>query len=149
MFPEIVGSNLENKEYLIPQDLAKEINLVIIAFKRFQQLSINQWVLHLEKLQKKYPNFEFYELPVLAQRNRPIQFWIDGGMRAGIADRRTRERTITIYINKQKLKEPLKIKSEDLIHLFLITRKGDIIWQEKGDISIEKLQNLENVLKNR
>jgi hypothetical protein len=147
MFPEITGSNLENRSFIIPFDLEKELNLVIIAFIRNQQYTINQWVPFLKELQKKYSNIEFYELPVLAQRNRAIRFWIDGGMRAGIPDKRTRERTITIYTNKEKLKELLSIKTENTIYLFLINKKGEIKWQEEGQVNSEKVHDLEKVLK--
>jgi hypothetical protein len=146
MFPEIIGNNLEEKEFQIPFDLEKEYNLVIIAFRQYHQMTINRWVPFVEDLQKKHPIFEYYELPILAKRNKAIRFWIDGGMRAGIRDKETRERTITIYLNKSQFRAQLNIIDEEDIHLIFMTKQGKIYWREKGDVTQTKLESLENAI---
>ncbi|MBD3191264.1 MAG: hypothetical protein GF308_11500 [Candidatus Heimdallarchaeota archaeon] len=149
IFPEIEGSNLEGQKYCLPNDLEGELNLVIIPFQRYQQYLVNEWGNYLTELVKKYPNLEFYEIPTLARGYKLVRFMIDGGMRAGIPNKRTRERTITLYTNKGKFKEQLEIDSEDTIYLFLITKKGKILWREEGNITNEKTKDLESVLKNQ
>jgi hypothetical protein len=146
MFPEIHGENLEGQAFRIPFDLKMDINLIIIAFKRYQQFIINQWVLNLDNLQRKYPIFEYYELPILASRNKPMRFWIDGGMRAGIPDKKTRERTITVYMNKNQFRSQLNIKNEDEIQIILMTKQGEIIWRESGGYSEIKFKELHDII---
>jgi hypothetical protein len=144
-FPKVKGSNLEGKDYTLPYDLEGEYNLVIIPFLQYQQLIVNPWVDYLTNLQKKFPFFEFYEIPTLSIGYTPMKFMIDGGMKAGIADLIARQRTITIYINKIKFKKKLGIKTEKIIYIYLL-KNDEILWEETGDFSDEKVKNLENIL---
>ncbi|NHJ05950.1 MAG: hypothetical protein EAX90_14075 [Candidatus Heimdallarchaeota archaeon] len=144
-FPNIKGSNLEGRKFSIPKDLDGELNFLIIPFLRHQQFLVDRWVIHLSKLQKKYPFFEYYEIPTLAKTYTTVRFMIDGGMRAGIPDVKTRERTITVYTLKGPLKKKLGIDTEQTIYLYLL--KGDLIlWEEFGEVTEEKVAKLEEVL---
>lgn len=144
-FPKLKGSNLEERKFIIPYDLEGELNLVIIPFLRQQQYIIDSWAIHLTKLEKTYPFFRFYEIPTLAKAYTTMRLMIDGGMRAGIPDIRTRERTITVYTLKGPLKKKLGIETEQTIYLYLL--KGDnILWEEKGIVSEEKIQKLKEIL---
>ncbi|MBK5114221.1 MAG: hypothetical protein KGD59_03520 [Candidatus Heimdallarchaeota archaeon] len=141
-FPEVKGKDLEGKNYIVPYDLEGEYNIVIVPFLQYQQYIVNQWTDYLANLQKKHSFFEFYEIPTLALGYTAMRFIIDGGMRAGIPDLKTRQRTITTYINKMKFKKKLGIKSEKLINIYLL-KKDEILWEEKGDLTEEKAQALE------
>ncbi|NPE09371.1 MAG: hypothetical protein GNW80_13880 [Asgard group archaeon] len=144
-FPEVKGKNLEGKKYTLPYDLEGEYNIVIVPFLQYQQFIVNNWTDYLAKLQKKYSIFEFYEIPALALGYTAMRFIIDGGMKAGIPDLRTRQRTITAYINKMKFKKKLGIETEQLIYIYLL-KKDEILWEENGDLTEEKAQALENFL---
>ncbi|NHK29825.1 MAG: hypothetical protein FK730_00640 [Asgard group archaeon] len=144
-FPEINGKNLEGKKFTLPFDLEGEYNIVIVPFLQYQQLIVNNWTVFLDKLQKKYPFFEYYEIPTLAIGYKAMRFAIDGGMRAGIQDLRTRQRTITVYINKKKFEKKLDIETEQFIYIYLL-KNDEILWEEKGDLTEEKAQSLENFL---
>jgi hypothetical protein len=146
-FPEVQGSNLEGKEYNLPYDLEQKLNLLIVPFRREQQVLVNEWSNFLRELIEKYSFFEFYEIPTLAKGYILMRFAIDGGMKAGIANKRTRERTITIYINKRKFKKQLQIQNENLIYLFLVNREGEIYWKEQGQFNEKKGNKLEKILK--
>ena len=52
-------------------------------------------------------------------------------MRAGIRDDRSRNRTITAYINKEEFKDVLGIPDEQTIYWYLI-KKGTSVIQKKG-----------------
>jgi len=146
-FPKISGKDLEGKEYTLPFDLQGEYNIVIVPFLRHQQIVVNYWVAYLEELSKKIPIFEFYEIPTLSLGYSAARFMIDGGMRAGIPDIKTRKRTITVYINKNRFKKQLGIRTEQYISIFLL-KNDEIIWEERGDFTKEKGQSLENFLSN-
>ncbi len=68
-------------------------------------------------------------------------------MRSGIQDRNSRERTITLYLNKRDFKKDLHIPHENTIYLFLIDRKGHIYWNEKGIFTQKKADKLEQSIK--
>ncbi len=144
-FPEIKGRNLEGKNYTLPYTLEGKYNIVIVPFLQYQQLIVNPWVDYLAKLQKKFPFFEFYEIPTLSMGYTPMRFMIDGGMKAGIADLKARQRTITIYINKRKFKKKLGIKTEKTIYLYLL-KNDEILWSDKGELTENKGKSLEDFL---
>jgi hypothetical protein len=67
-------------------------------------------------------------------------------MRAGIPDAIARERTITLYLDKDEFKSALNISSEDEIYLFLVDRDGEILWRETGTFSEDKAADLLQVI---
>lgn len=146
MFPEVSGQNLEFENFNLPYNLEGALNLLIIPFHRWHQSLVDEWSFHLNSLEKQYSNFKYYEIPTLSKGYKVMRFMIDGGMRAGIPDKVVRERTITLYINKTLFKKKLKILSEDTIYLFLINKKGEIIWRTEGRFGKHKLENLEKFL---
>ncbi|MFX1558050.1 MAG: hypothetical protein ACFFC9_12415, partial [Promethearchaeota archaeon] len=107
-----------------------------------------EWSLYLNTLEDRHPKFRFYEVPTLSNGYRIMRFMIDGGMRAGIPNRKIRARTITTYINKSKFKKDLNIDSEDTIYLFLVDKKGEIIWRSEGEFEPKKAKQLEDLLTN-
>lgn len=147
-FPEISGSNLEGENYTLPYDLKGELNIIIIPFLRQQQYSVNKWAAYLANVKKSYSFIDFYEVPTLAVGYGLMRFMIDGGMRAGIPNPDTREHTITLYTNKAKFKKKLGIKTEKKIYLYLVNRKGKILWQSEGEITEEKKNSLVKTLEN-
>jgi hypothetical protein len=73
---------------------------------------------------------------------------IDGGMRAGIPNTQVRERTITVYTDKSKFKKALEIPNEKTIYLFLVNKKGEILWRESGVYDDSKAEELTDYLNN-
>jgi len=118
IFPEVSGQNLEFENFTLPYNLEGTLNLVIIPFQQWHQNLVDEWSFYLNSLEKKYSNFKYYEVPTLSKGYKIIRFMTDGGMRAGIPDKGVRERTITLYINKNLFKKKLKIPSEILFIYF-------------------------------
>ena len=147
-FPQVSGSNLEEKDYNIPSDLEGDLNLLIIPFKRWQQSMVDSWSEFLTQITKKLDqiNFKFYELPTLAKGYDLMSFLINGGMRAGIPDKSVRERTITLYLNKSKFKKSLNIENENTIYLFLIKRTGKILWNASGKFNRKFAEEMLQIL---
>jgi hypothetical protein len=88
----------------------------------------------------------YYELPTIYEMPSISRTFINEGMRAGIPDQTARERTITLYIDKDEFKSALGISSEDEISLFLVDKQGSIIWRSSGTYMKEKAKDLEAVL---
>ncbi len=47
-FPQITAKNLNNEEVTLPDDLAGNPALVLVAFKQRQQINVNTWLDQLE-----------------------------------------------------------------------------------------------------
>lgn len=146
-FPIVSGYNLNREELEFPTDFVGELNLVIVPFKQYQQNIVNTWIPFVEQLEQDHPGFIYYELPTIYEMPAFSRTFINEGMRAGIPDRKARERTITLYLDKEIFKSALDIRTEDEIHLFLVDAEGQIYWRSSGEFSEQKADGLIEVLK--
>ena len=147
-FPVVSGSNLNRQEFEFPRDFGGELNLVIVPFQRYQQILVNTWIPTAQEMEASYPGFIYYELPTVYEMPVISRTFLNEGMRAGIPDETSRERTITLYLDKESFKSALGITSEDDIHLFLVNRDGEILWQANGEFSQEKANDLLELIQN-
>jgi hypothetical protein len=145
-FPQLVAENLNRDRIEIPTQLRGKLNVLIVAFKRWHQTLVDTWIPMLAELANQNPELDYYELPTIRKMNFVYRGFIDGGMRAGIGSRDTRERTITLYIDKKPFKDALDIETEDTIHVFIIDRKGEIFWRNEGAIDEQKFQSLHSMV---
>jgi hypothetical protein len=141
-FPIVSGNNLNRAGLEFPRDFAGTYNLVIIPFKQRQQLIVNTWIPFAQEVEGAMLGFVYYELPTIYELPTLSRTFINEGMRAGITDEISRERTITLYLDKETFKDALQIPSEDDIYLFLVDQSGEILWSEKGAYTQEKAQSL-------
>lgn len=148
-FPLVSGFNLERQEFEFPRDFEGELNLVIVPFEMRQQQDVNTWVPTAQELEGSFPGFVYYELPTIYKLPTLSRTFINEGMRAGIPDPKARERTITLYLDKDTFKQALGIDSEEVIHLFLVDKEGDILWEGQGVYTEDKAQELRAVLQER
>ena len=137
-FPVVTGSNLLRQELTLPRDLGGELNIVLIAFQRWQQAEVDTWLPWAEQLERTHAGVRAYELPTIQRLNRLVQAFIDGGMRAGIPDPVARERTITLYVDKGAFRRALDLPNEDAIYVLLLDRAGQVLGRAAGVYTPEK-----------
>jgi len=67
-------------------------------------------------------------------------------MRAAIRDDFVRDRTITVYLNKDELRNALEIPNEDTIYWFMV-KKGtsSILLRGEGVISESEIEELKDL----
>ena len=128
-FPRVTGRNLENREFTLPRDLEGELNVVLVAYERWQQDVIDTWTPHLGRLAAEFSGLRVYELPVISFAMRMMRVWIDGGMRYGIPDKAVRETTITLYTNVSAFNRALGLGSTRTIYVLLVDRQGRVLWR--------------------
>ena len=141
-FPPVTGSNLHRKKVNLPQGLQGELNLVLVAFQQWQQRAIDTWIPFCRQLEKSDPRVRYYELPTIQRLNALARTFINEGMRAGIPDPLARERTVTLYLDKEGFRRALDIPGEDDIHVFLVDHEGQVLWREEGTFTPEKARSL-------
>lgn len=146
-FPTVTSDNLERKTFTLPRDFGGERNVVFIAFLRQQQLDVDSWMPFVKALVAKLPDTEFYEIPTIKRMIAPMRWMINRGMRGGIDDLGARERTITLYLEKEPFKRALGITDEHAIHVLVVDREGRVLWRATGPYSDEKGASLEAALK--
>lgn len=146
-FPQINGANLNGKNFNLPIDFSGKFNIIAIGFEREHQDAINTWIPSLQKIidSNKNLSIKFYELPVIYELGRFSRAWINNGMRLGIRDSQARDRTITIFTNRDKFFEILNMQG-DKIYLLLLNNNGKILWRCDGEMTKDKLNLLEKTL---
>lgn len=81
-FPEVAGKALDDKQWLIPQDLAGKPAILLIGMVQDSQFDIDRWLLGIAQTETPVP---FLELPTIkGLAPRMFKGKIDDGMRGGI-----------------------------------------------------------------
>lgn len=144
MFPTINGKNLNKKRTAIPDDYSEKNIIAIIAFQRWQQNMVDESIGRLEKWNINETH-HVIEIPVLQQFSRLRQMRLDGVMRAAIVNYGIRQRTITVYLDKQVLRNSLNIPSEDTTYWFLIDHvTKNILLRGTGVITSEEVNQIKS-----
>ena len=146
-FPNVKATSLTNRSYQLPHDLDGELNLVIVAFKQWQQDWVDTWIPSLQRLAFEHKALRVYEMPTMSRFNALYRFMIDNGMRAGIPDNAVRAATLCAYIDIPPFAQTLHLPGYDSIYLFLLDRTGDILWRGQGPYDEAQLAELAAVVK--
>jgi hypothetical protein len=136
-FPTVSGSNLLRQKLTLPQDFQGELNLVFIPFERWHQMEVDSWSALADELEEKYEGLVYYELPTLQNRGPVYRIFLNEGMRAGIPNPKTRERTITLYIDKADFRAALDMVDEEHIYVLMVDRQGKEYFRARGPYSPE------------
>lgn len=137
-FPEVTGSNLLRQKVTLPVDLQGKLKILFIAFQQWQQAWVDSWVSTARQLEQSFPGVQFYEIPVIQKMNILSQTFINEGMRAGIPNPTTRQKTITLYIDKKAFRRALDIPQEETIWVLLLDQEGNVLWRTEGAYSQEQ-----------
>ena len=146
-FPTVNGSNLLRKKLTLPQDFQGNFNLLFIPFQQWQQNEVDSWMVLAKDLEEQHGNLVYYELPTIQTRNSFYKMFINEGMRAGIPNPKTRERTITLYLEKEDFRAALDMADEEHIYVLLIDRQGNEFFRTRGPHSPEGEVALRQVLR--
>ena len=141
-FPMVSGYNLNRQEFEFPRDFGESLNLVIVPFQQYQQTIVNTWIPFVQEVEATFPGFIYYELPTIHEMPALSRTFINEGMRAGIPDETARERTVTLYLDKESFRSALDIDDENDVHLFLVDQNGNILWRTTGEYTSEKANQL-------
>jgi predicted transcriptional regulator len=80
--------------------------------------------------------------------NRFSQTFINEGMRAGIPNQTTRQKTITLYTDKGAFRQALDLPNEESIYVLVVDRQGNVMWRTEGAYSEEKGEALTKAIQN-
>ena len=148
-FPSVKASNLEKRDFNLPADFEGERNLLLVAFEREQQKDVDTWLREMKRFEEIDPGFHYYELPTIQRPNAFMRWFIDTGMRHGIPDRKARERTISLYLEKKPFLDSLLITGDKKVYAFLVDREGKVLWRSEGVFDETKEASLRSALGER
>ena len=130
-FPTVKGTNLLRKKMTLPKDFEGNFNLLFIPFEQWQQSEVDSWMPLAAELEAQYPALVYYELPTIQIRNPLFKMFINEGMRAGIPNPKTRERTITLYLDKAGFRASLDMADEEHIYVILVDHQGAELFRAR------------------
>ena len=130
-FPGVTGIDLEGKDRQLPAAFSGRKNLVAVAFEREHQDAVNTWIPFAESQMASDPDVRFYEVPLIYEMMGITRMWVNNGMRSGIPDPAARERTITVYTDRDVFTKALNM-STDRIYMLLVDDTGKILWRAEG-----------------
>ncbi len=141
ILPEMTGIDLLGQERTIPSTFTGKWNIVAIAFEREQQEDVNTWIPVADEMMLEIDGLKFYEVPLIYEMNMAMRSWVNNGMRAGISDPVARERTITVYTDREKFLSLMDMDT-DSIYVLLVDAQGKILWRHEGIATPEAIRAL-------
>ena len=145
-FPTVNGSNLLREKLSLPGDFKGKLNLIFIPFEQWQQMEVDSWMALAKELEEQFDGLVYYELPTIQSRNSFYKLFINEGMRAGIPNPKTRERTITLYLDKAAFRSTLGMLDEEHIYILVVDQQGNEFFRARGPYSSEGDNALRQVL---
>jgi hypothetical protein len=145
-FPKVNGSNLLREKLTLPQDFKGKFNLIFIPFEQWQQMEVDSWMALAKELEEQFDGLVYYELPTIQSRNSFFKMFINEGMRAGIPNPKTRERTITLYLDKANFRAAMGMSDEKHIYILVVDRQGNELFRARGPYSREGDEALRQAL---
>ena len=105
-FPSITGKNLNKERITVPDDFLDKHLILLLGYQRWHQPIIDDSIHSLEASGMEQTH-HIIEIPVIKPSSWLAQMRLDGLMRAAIRDTAVRQRTITVYLDKQKFRDQL------------------------------------------
>jgi hypothetical protein len=145
VMPTIKTETLNERAITLPQELPGEKTLVFIAFDRSQQKEVDSWVAAMQL--NKSP-IAWIEIPLIEPKNRLVRSFIQGGMRRGITDEPSRERTITVFAEIDPMLKAMGLPTDQSsIVTAVVTRSGQVLAHVKGPYGADKASIINAALK--
>lgn len=128
-FPPVTGTALSGERVRLPRDLLGAPALLLIAYKRAAQDDVDRWAAFARR---EAPGLRVLELPVIpALLWRPLQGWIDGGMRGGVP-RAQWSNVVTFYEDGAAVRDFVGDCGAPVAHAVLLDAGGTVRALETG-----------------
>ena len=133
-FPGVSGLALSGERVTFPDDLAGAPALLLCAYRRGTQADADRWAAFAGRA---LPRLAVYELPIIPSRVwRPMQGWIDGGMRGGVP-RPQWAHVITLYEDGAEARAFIGDGGGSRTQALLLDEAGVVVFHDAGGFSDE------------
>jgi hypothetical protein len=128
-FPSVAGHALSGELVRFPEDVLGAPALLLCAYRRLTQQDVDQWAAFAAR---ELPGLVVYELPIIpALVWRPLQGWIDGGMRGGVP-RLQWSHVVTLYDHGSTAKAFLGDGGGAGTQVVLLDADGAVAFHDAG-----------------
>ena len=147
-FPEISAETLSKKQVVFPQAVGGKYAFILIAFKRQTQGEVDSWLDPFWEDFSGKKGITFFEIPMISGNWKWMSSWIDSGMRSGVPDEK-HDHVATYYGPLKKYFDYFDIRDSGTVHVFLLDKKGRIIWRETGPANKTKYEKLKTLIQTK
>ncbi len=138
-FPSVAGVALSGERVRIPEDLMGAPALLLCAYRRGTQSDIDKWAAFCGR---ELPRLAVFELPIIpALIWRPLQGWIDGGMRGGVP-RAQWSSVVTLYEDGAKARAFIGDGGGDRAQVVLLDGAGMVAFHDAGGFRASSARRL-------
>ena len=131
-FPSVAGRALSGEVVRFPEDLAGAPALLLCAYRRGTQADADRWAAFAER---ELPGLAAYELPIIPSLVwRPLQGWIDGGMRGGVPASLW-STTVTLYGQGAAARDFIGDSGGLRTQVVLLDATGTVAFHDAGGFS--------------
>ena len=128
-FPSVAGVALSGRRVRFPEDVMGAPALLLCAYRRGTQADIDRWAAFVGR---ELPRLAVFELPIIpALVWRPLQGWIDGGMRAGVP-REQWSTVVTLYDEGAKARAFIGDGGGNRAQVVLLDAAGVVAFHDAG-----------------
>jgi len=133
-FPSVAGRALSGEVVRLPDDLGGAPALLLCAYRRGTQADCDRWAAFAGR---DLPGLAVYELPIIASPVwRPLQGWIDGGMRGGVPPALW-STTVTLYEQGRAAREFVGDSGGHRAQVVLLDEAGVVAFHDARGFSQE------------
>jgi hypothetical protein len=143
-FPIVTGHTLNERPLMLPQDFEGDIQIVVIAFERWQYRLMAEWQMRLQPLARD--RVKLYELAVMRPSYSLMRKFIADRMRDGITDVAARAGMITLYTDLTSFTDALHIPNTVSTHVVLLDGDGIVRWQAHGQYTPQRHADLASAM---
>lgn len=144
--PAVELADLEGKVYQLPKDFPSDLNVIVFGFAHAQKEATQTWIDPILKLKESNSSLSLFKVPVIDKKVGALRAMIRNGMRAGIGDDAARQRTLTLFVDKEKFAKAIGLTDDTKPATMLFDRAGKLLWRSAGESSEEKIAELSAVL---
>lgn len=140
--PAVRGRNLAGIDFVLPQDLRYDLNLLIISFYSWQSTVKDMWARNAAAVSDRYEELDVYECNLPANHRAELDGELRHEREHGIHSFGQRQKILSVYTPRDKLLQELKIHNDRQVSVILVRRDGRIVWRAEGHPGVEKILSL-------
>jgi hypothetical protein len=128
-FPAVSGRALSGEIVRFPEDVVGAPALLLCAYRRGTQTDIDRWAAFAAR---DLSSLTVFELPIIpAFVWRPLQGWIDGGMRGGVP-RAQWAHVVTLYEDGGRARDFIGDGGGSCAQVVLLDSSGVVVFHDTG-----------------
>jgi len=147
VFPNISGETFAGNKLNLPSDLKGKISFINLGFSKDSSKISELWVKEFIKKYSNDKNTDYYICPMLGD-----SFFMKniGKMMESSVKKQTpvnaHNHVMIVYQSLEQIKKSINYSDDEKTYFYLLNKKGDIVWSDKGQFTNKKFNLLKEAM---